>query len=400
MGKYQPELFRTNIIFAHIDCGLLLFYNSSIANYKFSEQTGVVKLAKISEIDKNFCVENSFDKKDMRWLDASLPQFSLFGIYCDESGYKRMDSQLARSISEGVFFLHRHTSGGRLCFETDSPYVALSVKSDLSRMPHMPLTGSGGFDLYTEIDGELVYRRSFVPPWGAGEAGEEGYESIIELGGRQRHKILIHFPLYDNVNKLFIGLSEDATLVNYNPYKSIPPVVYYGSSITQGGCASRPGNNFPAIVSRKTKIDFLCLGFSGSAHGEQTMADYIASLPMSAFVLDYDHNDASDPAVLKERHLNFYRTVRASHPDLPIIIISAPYSEYDKALLLKSRESVIHTYETALEENDRNVYFIDGQRFFPDEFKDCATVDGCHPNDYGFVKMAQAVLEKMKETGL
>lgn len=346
-------------------------------------------MSKISKIDSNFKLNTAMDKKGIKWYSADSEVFSIFGLIRDENGYKRMDSNVAKNTSEGVYELHRMTSGGRIVFETDSPYVAINVKYELLPMGHMTLTGSSGFDLYIEKDGEFRYLRSFVPP----VTGTDGYENIVEFPVCGSKKILIHFPLYNNVDELYIGLDENASVNKICPYKDKKPIVFYGSSITQGGCASRPGNNYCSMVSLKMKTDFLCLGFSGSAHGEQEMAEYIANLPMSVFVMDYDYNDVKTPELLRERHYPFYKTVRDKNPDIPIIIMSAPLTEYEQHI--ESRLVVIDTYNKAKADGD-NVYFIDGSQLFAGEFGDCATVDGCHPNDYGFYLMAEAVINVMK----
>lgn len=349
----------------------------------------------ISEIDKNFSVESNIKKKNICWLSAAKAPFVLKGVFFDGEKYKRMDSTVAKATSEGIYGLHTHTSGGRVLFETDSIYIALSAKGASAHMPHMAFTGSKGFDLYIFEDDELQYVKTFTPP----REICDSFENIIEFEERKNRKLLIHFPLYGNVDELNIGLENDATLDSFDPYKADELAVYYGSSITQGGCASRPGNNFPAIVSRKTMTDFLCLGFSGNAHGEDVMAEYIANLPMTLFVLDYDHNDLYEPDKLAKRHLKLYKTVRAKHPDIPIIIMSSPWSKYLEKAENLSREAVLETYQQAKLNGD-NVYFVDGQTVFGTDFADCATVDGCHPNDYGFVKMAQAVLNVINENNL
>lgn len=350
----------------------------------------------INEIDKNFAVESNIDKENICWIDARNEQFVLKGVFYDNGCYKRMPDDVAKSVSQGVDFLHYHTSGGRLLFETDSSYVAISTKGKSDHMAHMAFTGSKGFDLYIYYDGYFEYFKTFVP----NSKESDGFENIVEFGSRENRKIMIHFPLYGGVRELNIGLENDAVLEPFDPYKKGENIVYYGSSITQGGCASRPGNNFPAIVSRKTMTDFTCLGFSGNAHGEDEMADYIADLPMSIFVLDYDHNDFGDYEKLSVRHPKLYNKVRAKHPDIPIIILSAPWSKPSVPNPgAGSKKAVLETYEAAKKNGD-NVYFVDGEKFFGTEFPDCATVDGCHPNDYGFAKMAEAVLKVIEENKL
>ena len=349
----------------------------------------------ISEIDKNFAVESKIEKENICWIDSKNEQFTVKGVFYENGGYKRMPCETAKTVSEGVEYLNKHTSGGRLLFETDSSFVALSVKGKSDHMAHMAFTGSKGFDLYIYEDGQFEYYRTFTPD---GKIVNE-FENIIEFDEKKSRKLLIHFPLYGGVEELNIGLENDAYIEPFDPYKSGELAVYYGSSITQGGCASRGGNNYPAIVSRKTMTDFICLGFSGNAHGETAMVDYLASLPMTMFVMDYDHNDMREPDRLTERHPRLYNAVRKAHPDIPIIIMSAPWTKNYELLEQKSREVVLKTYNTAKAKGD-NVFFVDGQKFFGKEFADCATVDGCHPNDYGFVKMAEAVLNVINENTL
>lgn len=101
------------------------------------------------------------------------------------------------------------------------------------------------------------------------------------------------------------------------------PVVYYGSSITQGACASRPGNCYESILSRRLDCDYINLGFSGSAKGEDAIVDYIIGLDMSVFVMDYDYN-APTPEHLEKTHSKMFKAIRAEHPTLPIIIMPRP----------------------------------------------------------------------------
>lgn len=349
-------------------------------------------MAEISEIDKNLKVVSEIGKDNLALLDVNQKPFSLFGVFNDGKGFVRMDTSVAEKTNNGVFHLNRNTSGGRVAFETDSPYVSVLYKGQITLFPHMPLTGTAGFDLYIFENGKFHYYKSFVPPTDK----EDGFESIIEFEDKKARKILIHFPLYSNVDSLHIGLDKDSKINEFNPYNNDLPVVYYGSSITQGGCASRPGNNFPAIVSQKMLTDFICLGFSGSAHGEDIIADYISDIPMSAFVLDYDHNDSDRPERLREKHYALYKIVREKNKTIPIIIMSAPYTLALSPMLSVSKKIVEESFRKA-SENDKNVYYIDGEKMLGEDFFDCATVDACHPNDYGFVKMAQAVSEVFEE---
>lgn len=347
----------------------------------------------IEKIDKNLKVETSIDRQGIKMYDAKKAPFTIYGLVClEEDGFKRMPDDVSQSVSEGVASLSHNTSGGRVVFSTDSPYVAIKMKTSLRTIfHHMPQTGVFGFDLYTDEGEGFVFYRTFIPPLDC----DREYESILsDFPERKMRKILIHFPLYNDVDELYIGVDQNAKLMECKPYLDVEPIVYYGSSITQGACASRPGNNYPAIISRKNHIDFTCLGFSGNAHGEQAMAVYISTLPMSCFVMCYDHNDNAKE--LSERHYPFYETIRRNRPEIPILMISAPNLDADYKMYSERRAVIYQSYKKA-KEHDDNVYYIDGEELFGKENRDCATVDSCHPNDYGFVCIANVVGKKLAE---
>lgn len=351
----------------------------------------------IWEIDKNLKVESTVTEPDLVWFDILEPPFAVYGVYFDKAQdrFVRMPADVAASVSEGVASLANKTAGGRVKFRTDSSYIAIKAEMDNSAlMPHMPLTGQSGFDLYRKTEQGDIFFQTFVPPMGM----KEGYSAGRTTDGNM-YDYTINFPLYDRVKHLYIAFKRNAHLEAAAPYAHETPVVYYGSSITQGGCASRPGNAYQAIISRRLDVDHINLGFSGCARGEQTMIDYIASLDMSVFVSDYDHN-APTAAHLAATLPVLYKTVRAAHPDLPIVLVSATdvqlkgndapwYGEYVDRLAI-----VRNVYEEGRAAGDKNVYFVSGTDLFAGECWDACTVDGTHPNDLGFYRMAMG-LEKV-----
>ncbi len=149
------------------------------------------------------------------------------------------------------------------------------------------------------------------------------------------------------------------------------------------------------ILARLLVDKLRFLGFSGSARGEDEIAEYIKKLDMSVFVYAYDHN-APSVEHLKNTHKRMFDIVRNANPQLPIVILSRPVPEFKNDE--EERFNVIkQTYQSAKESGDNNVYFVDGRNLISNEVKEIATVDGCHPNDNGFLSMAQKICELLKE---
>ena len=347
-------------------------------------------MSDIAAIDPNFSVSEAFGREDVVMRNCREEPFSVHGVFYRDGLFRRLPEEVAKTVNEGVLRTHSHTAGGRVRFVTDSPFVALTARMPVRNvLPHMPLTGVAGFDLYA--DGE--YAGTFVPPCGF----EGGYSGILSFSDCRRRVVTIDFPLYNPVSNLFVGLAADAALEPAPSYRHALPAVFYGSSITQGACASRPGTCYEAILSRRFDFDYVNLGFSGSAKGEDTIIEYLASMPCSVFFLDYDHN-APSPAHLAETHERLFRAFRKTHARTPVVMMSRPRARFrgDDAA---RREAVLATYRRAVAEGDRNVYFLDGAALTVL----CGTdglVDGTHPTDLGFASMAAALGDLCEREGL
>lgn len=343
---------------------------------------------KLSNIDKNFKVETDIKRDNLHFFDAQDPVFSLHGVFFNGKGYVRLPDDVAKATSHGVHVLSKCTPGGRLRFKTSSKYIAIKMTCpEIMRHNRTAMSGLCGFDMFSGNR----YITTFIPPLDA----KDGYELIYDFSNEELRDITIHFPLYNEVSSLRIGLDKNSEILPPEPYAVELPVVYYGSSITQGGCASRPGSAYQNLLSIFLNIDHINLGFSGNAKGEQIMADYIAGLKMSAFVMDYDYN-APTPMHLKETHEPFFRTVREANPTLPILIMSRPRHYLSDEDVIR-RDIVRQTYENAIANGDKNVYYIDGSTLMNDEIRDLGTVDGTHPTDLGFFSMAKRIEPVLKE---
>ena len=349
-------------------------------------------MSNISKIDKNFEVKSVNDREDTAYINATDPCFELNGVFFADGKYRRMPEEVAKEVSWGVLGLSSHTAGGRLRFKTDSSYVILKATlGEIGKMPHFALTGSAGFDLYERCGDAQNYYCTFVPQFDVTET----IDGAVDFGGNKMREFTIDFPLYSEVTGLYIGLQNTARVEKPTPYKYEKPVVFYGSSITQGGCASRAGTSYEGFISRRLDTDYVNLGFSGNAKAEETMAEYIKNLDMSVFVYDYDHN-APDTEHLRATHEKMFKTVREANPTLPIVIMSRPrfYLTADEE---KRLEIIKETYNNAVNSGDNNVYLLTGPELMA-EARDEGLVDGCHPTDLGFASMAKALgdlLEKI-----
>ncbi len=346
---------------------------------------------KLENIDKNL-VLSKVNEPDIKWFNSLENPFSIHGVFYEDNAFRRMPKTVAQKVSDSVAYLSRFTAGGRIRFTTNSNYIALKVVAPKSFdiMLHMPISGEYGFSIY--IDGKY---RSFIAPdqFDIVDKDPIYFDGIVRLDGKM-HNVEVYFPLYYTISEVLIGLNNGASISSHPQYTNSAPIVFYGSSITQGGCASHAGNDYIGHLSRWLDSDIVNLGFSGSAMAEQVMADYLASLNPSIFVLDYDHN-APNIEYLEKTHFNLYKTIRSSLPQTPIVFLTKPDFENDFNEFNR-RELIKNNYLTAKEQGDNNVYFIDGETLFGSKDRDACTVDGCHPNDLGFYRMAENIYPTLK----
>ena len=356
----------------------------------------------ISKIDLNFA-SASATCDDVKFYNVTDEPFELYGLYNPKSEpfFKRMPDEIALATNPGVSHLYKNTAGGRVRFSTDSDYIVIrAFMPNHTEFSHMTRLGVRGFDLYIDDpeSGKSSFYGIFMPPK---QMDGDGYEEKIKFKTKELRYVTINFPLYNDVTALHIGLQENSYVGGGAKYANQLPVVFYGSSITQGGCASRPGNCYQNMISRKLNMHYLNLGFSGSGKAEDVIVDYMSGLDMKIFVSDYDHN-APNPEYLAATHYKMYEKIRAKNPDIPYVMITRPdfRKPHEEGLNdSKARRAIIEeSYRRARESGDENVYYINGEDFFEGEYADCCTVDYCHPNDLGFSKMAAVIgdlLEKL-----
>lgn len=341
----------------------------------------------ITKIDKNFTQTKVIQNGKKKYILPCSP-FKLYGGLFEKGiGFVRMPQKIAATVSEGVFALSKNGAGIRLNFSTDSKSLRLIVElGDFCRVRHMPLTNSSGFSLCyrDKVSGKMIFKSLLSPEWNFGNS----FEVATQLDG-QFHDYILNFPSYSYVKSLAIEIDDNAFVGEGRGYKNLKPILYYGSSITQGACASRADTSYEHAICEKTNVDFINLGFSGNAKAEDNMVDYLRSIDCSIFVCDYDYN-APSIEHLQNTHKRVYDRYREIRKDVPIVFISRP--EAFCSVATDSRAEIIRsTYEGAISCGDKNVYFIDGRTFFPEEVKYRCLVDGIHPNDLGFYFISEKI---------
>ncbi len=329
----------------------------------------------------------------MKTYSIAEKPIEIFGVEVIDAKDKkfwRLPHEETVLVSEGVCARSKSACGGRVRFRTNSK--SLTVKLELLTLNvhlYMAVCAASGADIFIGRGKNSKY---------AGLVNPEKYdnffpETTIKLDGSM-NEITVNLPRCEQIGGGWISVDDDAEVLAPLPYSKKGKMCFYGSSITEGGCCTRPGNAYASVVSRWLDTDYVNYGFSALAKGEDAMADIIAKRDFSAFIMDYDHN-APDAEHLEKTHERFFRRVREAKPDLPILMMTRPDFDSDPEECVKRREVIRRTYTNALAAGDKNVYFIDGETFFGTFGRDMCTVDGCHPNDLGFFRMAEAVYGKL-----
>jgi len=255
-------------------------------------------------------------------------------------------------------------------------------------MPHMPATGVSGLDLYVKDDGKWK--------WLANGRPTKQTNQTVLVGGvpAVQREYLLYLPLYNGVSSVEIGIAKGQSLAKAEPRRpeQQKPIVFYGTSITQGGCASRPGMVHTAILGRNLDRPVINLGFSGNGKMEPEMAELLAELDPAVYVLDCLPNlVATETAARVEP---FVRMLRKAHPKTPIVLVEDP--TYAGSYLLAGRKQRVidnraalkKAYDRLTADKVEGLHYLPGDKLFGDD--DEATVDGVHPTDLGFLRQAGA----------
>ncbi len=312
--------------------------------------------------------------------------------------YDRLPAEAEGKVPEKVWTLSRHSAGLSVGFVTDSPIISVRWSLGLEdlAMNHMAATGVSGVDLYA--------KRGKAWRWVATGRPEKvkGNEKVLVDGAPAgRHEYRMYLPLYNTTDSVEIGVQPGSTLAKAPAWLPgrVRPMLFWGTSILQGGCASRPGMAYPSIIGRMLDRPAVNLGFSGAGKMDPEVAALIAPLDVSVYVIDCLPN--MTPELVGERTEPLVRALQAAHPETPIVLVENTIYEYSwfvakQAKAIKDRNDALRSaYERLVRAGVKNLYYVRGEGLLGDDGE--ATVDGGHATDLGFLRMAEAIAPQLKK---
>jgi len=336
----------------------------------------------------------------IRWHDIRTLDIEGKGWTDTKAPFDRLPAKAEGVVPPGVWSLSHHSAGLCVRFLTDATSIhgRWALISNSLAMPHMPATGVSGLDLYVKgADG--IWRWLAV-----GQPTQFPVNATRLVTGLPdgKREYLLYLPLYNGVSSVEIGIPERSTIEKAAPYAAgaRKPIVFYGTSITQGGCASRTGMVHTAIVGRRLGYPVINLGFSGNGRMEIEIARLLAEIDASVYVLDCLPN--MNGAMVAERVEPFVRVLRDAHPGAPILLVED--RSYSDALFLAPRREANERNRAALRQallrlqaaGVEGIHYLPGNGLLGDDEDNLATVDGSHPTDLGFMRQADAFCEALR----
>jgi len=355
---------------------------------------------RVEQIDSNFKAAEA--GADRLWIDAFDCRVALRGLgWLDENrktrGFRRLPDRAEAAMNPGVQTLSHHSSSVFLSFATDSPHVSVEIEnSGVEVMNHMPSTGSRGAELYFRDGNQWLAVATAVPDLTTPTFRRD---LLIDLPSKMR-EFRLYLPLYHRPVSVRIGVAEGAAVQPIPAPAGQKPIFFYGTSITQGGCANTAGSDYVSILGRLLDREVINFGFSGNGKGEPEVAELISEIDAEMFVLDYVAN-VPTAELLGGTLEKFIPILRARHPETPVVLLGGLF--FDR--VLGSRESwevqqakrdiVLDLYLRFRKAGDPNLHYIDGFSLLGPGVT-ASFVDGIHPTSAGFLQMAERLAPQLR----
>lgn len=309
--------------------------------------------------------------------------------------YQRFADKHLESLPERVRELSFNTAGFYLDFKTNSTSLALAWEVDEYRsLKNMTPIAVNGFDLYGMKGGKWQFVGTARPD------KKESRSTIVNNMDGSFKNYRLYFPLYTGVETLEIGIDSTSVLRDADQgLISDKKILIYGSSITQGASASRPGMAFPSILSRMLNIEFLNFGFSGSGKIELKVAEALSSIQTDLIILDCVPNPS--PEQIATRTVPFVEQLRKAQPNTPILMVESVFREnahWDQRLqkhVFDQNHAFWDSYVSLKEKGMDKIYYVRNDRHIGEDHE--ATIDGSHFTDLGHLRMARKLAPLIRE---
>jgi lysophospholipase L1-like esterase len=328
---------------------------------------------------------------DVVWRDASTLTVEGRGWEVADAPFQRLPNHAKATVPAHVWDLGRSSAGITIRFRTQADRIEArwDLTSASLAMPHMPATGVSGLDLYVRDGSSRTWH--FVQ--NGRPTGQLTNTVQFRVGSNTvAREYLLYLPLYNGVSRLDLGVDSTFRIEAVppgDPSASRRPIVLYGTSIVQGGCASRPGLAWPAILGRQLDRPVINLGFSGAGHMEPAVVDVIAELDPALFVIDclWNIGDQGSPEI-EARVTHLATTLRRLRPTTPILFVgqSDIRNERHPTGATQAQERAIRMLQSR---NLAGLHLVGGSLLLG--FDREGTVDGVHPNDLGMMRHADAL---------
>ena len=335
-----------------------------------------------------FAQKPLISEDEIDWYDAKEKGIEGKGWSKTKRYFDRFPSKAEGMVREAVWNLSRHSAGMCMRFVSDSPniYVRYSLCLDRLAMSHMPATGVSGMDLYGNDDQGIDRWVAVVRP------DKKEIETAIakDLAPGSR-RYTLYLPLYNGVDSLEVGVPKGESFKALAPRKE-RPILFYGTSIMHGACASRPGMAFPAILGRRLRRPTINLGFSGNGHMEIEVAALLAEQDPCTYVIDCLPN--MNETTVSERTVPLVKKLREAHDQTPILLVedrsftNTPFFPQRKSHHQKSRAALKKAYAELTDAGIANLYYMDGDYLLGEDGE--GATDGSHPSDLGMIRYADA----------
>ena len=333
---------------------------------------------------------------DFKWHEGTEFEIQGKGWTVTDGPYDRLPARMQSVVPQLVWDLSKNSAGVCLKFNTDADIVKAtwSLTSESLAMPHMPATGVSGLDLYI---------RTPRTPWrflNNGRPGKQnGNETDFDMSslGHTTKECMLYLPLYNGVSSIRVGFPSKARveMTGMRPSKEQKPIVVYGTSIAQGGCASRPGMVWSSILGRKLDVPAINLGFSASGTMEPPIGEVLAEIDASVYIIDCIWNIGNQDQALFDRIVgNLVSSIRKKHAQTPIVFVGQSYYYMAKNpfYATKNQENAV---KALIRKGDRNLHNVSDKHLIGDDAE--ATVDSVHLTDLGMLRQADVLYPIIKK---